>query len=487
MRSVTTAPGQGAGSRSTGRLTRDVALVPVLGFCLLVGTSSYLMVFTLMGQIGTSLHASRAALDWITIATVITGTVSAALFPALGSVLGQRMLMTATMACLAGGSLISAIAPDTGMLIVGRIIAAPGFAAGSLAIAIAAEQRSGPSLPKAFGIITAFEGAAAGIGFVLGGAVEDAADASWRAVFLAVVTLSVIAGILAAATVPGGARTALRADILGALLLVAGLTAVLLPFSEGTSWGWTSPRVAALFAVAVLLLAAWVVSALTTSDPLIRLRILTRPGVAGGVLLFLITAGVVGIVNITVPAFLEAPPASGYGGAASVLQSGVDLLPFAAAITAAGYVSGRLTRRLSPSVIAIVTLCLEALGLVLLAGLHHTAAQVVILVALVGAGHGGTLAAEYVLLTRAVRPAEAGPAAGLGSAVAGISGAVATAAITPVLVIRLVRVGQAMLPAAAGYSHAWLCGAALAAAGAIVTAFLARKARGPAGQLPADG
>jgi len=81
MRSVTTAPGQGAGSRSTGRLTRDVALVPVLGFCLLVGTSSYLMVFTLMGQMGTSLHASRAALDWITIATVITGTVSAARFP----------------------------------------------------------------------------------------------------------------------------------------------------------------------------------------------------------------------------------------------------------------------------------------------------------------------------------------------------------------------------------------------------------------------
>ena len=164
-----------------------------------------------------------------------------------------------------------------------------------------------------------------------------------------------------------------------------------------------------------------------------------RPGVAGGVLLSFVTAGVVGIVNITVPAFLEAPRASGYGGAASVLQSGIDLLPFAAANTAAGYVSGRLTRRLSPSVIAIVTLCLESLGLALLAGLHHTATQVVILVAVVGAGHGGTLAAEYVLLTLAARPAEAGPAAGLGSAAAGVSGAVATAAITPVLMMRLVQ------------------------------------------------
>jgi len=35
--------------------------------------------------------------------------------------------MTATMACLAGGSLISAIAPDAGMLIVGRIMRHQGL------------------------------------------------------------------------------------------------------------------------------------------------------------------------------------------------------------------------------------------------------------------------------------------------------------------------------------------------------------------------
>ena len=73
--------------------------MPVLGLCLLVATTAYLMVFTLLGQIGATLGASRTALDWITIATVIVGTVSAALMPVLGAVLGERRLMVISMGC----------------------------------------------------------------------------------------------------------------------------------------------------------------------------------------------------------------------------------------------------------------------------------------------------------------------------------------------------------------------------------------------------
>jgi MFS family permease len=104
-------------------------LVPVLGLCMLVGTAAYLMVFTMLGQIGASLHASGPLVNWMVTATIITGTVSAALFPAIGSVIGQRRLMTAALACLALGSLISAIVR---------------------------EHRSGPSLPAAMGVIAAF-------------------------------------------------------------------------------------------------------------------------------------------------------------------------------------------------------------------------------------------------------------------------------------------------------------------------------------------
>ena len=344
---------------------RDRTLVPVLGLCLLVATTAYLMVFTLLGQIGATLGASRTALDWITIATVIVGTVSSALMPALGAVLGERRLMVISMGCLAAGSLASALAPDVAVLLVGRVVAAPGLAAAALSIAIVRERRSGPGLARALGVIAAFEGAAAGTGFALGGVVEEAARADWRAVFLAMAAISAVAAAVAAVTVPDGPVAAGPAapgnagavgeergppevavhrhlDLGGAVLLAGGLTAGLLAITEGAAWGWTSARTAGLIAAAVTLLAVWAVSALRAADPLVRLQVLARPGVAVGAAFILVTACTVGIVNLTVPSFLEAPPTAGYGDGASVLTAGLDMLPFAVAITLAGYLAGRL-------------------------------------------------------------------------------------------------------------------------------------------------
>lgn len=466
---------------------RDRCLVPVLGVCLLVATTAYLMVFTLLGQIGESLHASAATLSWITIAAVVTGTVSSALLPALGSVVGQRRLMAGSLGCLAVGSALSALAPDAGVVIAGRVIASLGLAAAALSIAIVREHRSGPGLARALGGIAAFEGVAAATGFALGGVVEAAARSDWRAVFLAMAALAAVAAVLAAVVIPGGqARGAAsviasrrRVDVAGALLLAFGLAAVLLPVTEGNTWGWASPRVVILLAVAGILLAAWAVTAVRSADPLVRLRILTRPGVAAGVLLFLLTAATVGIVNLTVPSFLEAPSAAGYGAGASVLRAGLDMLPFAAAITAAGYLAGRLAQRVRPQAIAVAGLLVEAFALGLLAGFHHGQEQVITLVAIFGVGHGALVAAEFIAITGAVHPAEAGAASGLGSAVSGISGAVATAVITAVLAGRLIRAGHESLPAAGGYAHAWLCGAALAAVGAALTTAAAIRSTGP--------
>jgi MFS family permease len=497
-----------------GAARRDRLLVPVAGLCLLIGTAAYLMVFTMLGQIAAALNVSGTLLGWIVIATIITGTLSAALFPALGAVVGQRRLMLAAMGLLAAGSVISAIAPDGAVLLAGRIVAAPGFAASALSIAIVREQRSGPGLARSFGVIAAFAGVAAGVGFALGGAVEQAAPGDWRAVFAVMAAASAIVGLLAAAAIParspgraGAARRvdvataaiparspgradaprrvdvpdgARRVDVPGALLLAGGLVAALLPITQGASWGWSSWRVTGLLAVAVVLLAAWAATALRRPDPLVRLGVLALPGVADGTVLFVVTAATVGIVNLTVPPFLEAPPAAGYGGGASVLDAGLDLLPFALAITVSGYLAGRLARRVSPRLIAVVTLGCEAVALGLLAAPRPATATVVILIALFGIGHGGTLAVEYVLLTGAVPSPEAGGATGLAVAAGGISGAVASAVTTALLAATLVRAGPATLPAAADYGHGWLCGAAVATAGAAYTwsrAVRARRAR----------
>ncbi len=459
---------------------RDRMLLPVVSLCLLVATTAFLMVFTLLGQIGVSLHASRSALNWITIATVIVGTISTALFPALGSVLGQRRLMVISMACLAVGSATSAVAPDSAILIAGRAIAAAGLAAAVLSVAIVRERRSGHLLVRALAIIAAVQGAAAGTGFVLGGAVEDTVRADWRAVFWAMAVLAGLTAAAAAAVIPRDHLRAVgRIDVTGAAALGGGLVTAVLPVTEGATWGWTSWRVIGLFAAAVVLLAAWARGALRSAEPVVELRVLARPGVGAGAAIFLITAGTVGVINSTIPSFLQAPAAAGYGDGTSVLGSGLAMVPFAAVITVSAYLTGRLVRRVSPRACAIASLGCEALALGLLAGFHHSAGQVVALVALFGAGHGGALASEYILITRSVRPGEAGTAVSVGGALSGIGGAVAVAAITPVLVSRLVAVGPVLLPAAAGYARAWLFGAVFAVAGIIVLVLLPSAGSGP--------
>ena len=258
---------------------RDKRLVPVLGMCLLVGTAAYLMVFTMLGQIAAALDVPGTLLGWIVIATIITGTLSAVLFPALSAVIGQRRLMLAAMGCLAVGSVVSALAPDGATLLVGRVIAAPGFAAASLSIAVVREYRSGQGLARSFGVLSGFAGVAAGAGFTLGGAVEEAGHGDWRSAFAAIAVMSAAAGILAAAVIPVGTRLSPRVDIPGALLLTGGLVTALVPITEGAAWGWTSWRVIVLLAIAVVLLAAWAVTAVRLANPLVRLSLIAIPGV----------------------------------------------------------------------------------------------------------------------------------------------------------------------------------------------------------------
>jgi MFS family permease len=448
--------------------------------CVLVGTAAYLMVFTMLGQIAAALDVPRTLLGWIVIATIITGTLSAALFPAFGSVIGQRRLMLAAMGCLAVGSVVSAAAPDGVTLLVGRVIAAPGFAASSLSIAVVREYRSGQRLGRSFGVLSAFAGVAAGVGFTLGGAVEEAGRGDWRSAFAAIAAISAIAGILAAAAIPTGTRLWRRVDVPGALLLTGGLVTALIPITQGTAWGWTSWRVTVPLATAVVLLTAWAVTAVRLANPLVRLNVIAIPAVAGGTVLFLTTAATAAIINLTVPSFLQAPVATGYGASASVLEAGLYLLPFALAITVAGLTAGRLARRVPARLIAVAALGCEALPLGVLAGFHHGTAAVVILIAVFGIGHGAALSAEYLLLTGTVPPGAAGAAVGLATAVDGISGSAASAVTTALLATGLVRAGAVLLPSAGDYAHAWGFGAAVAAAGAMAVAAVTYTGRGRA-------
>jgi MFS family permease len=467
-------PGSGpAGLRSRS----DRLLLLVLALGVLLAFASALMVFTLFGQIGASLHLSRAALNWLAIVSAIVGAVGSGLFPAIGSIIGQRRTLVLAMGCLALGSLLSAVAPGFWLLILGRVVASFGGAAAIVGVALAREQRPGPALPRALGVIGAAEGAAAGVGFGLGGTIEAFAGDDWRAVFWVMALLAALVTALMAAVLPKAAsRVVRRLDLTGALLLVAGLVALLLPVTQGGNWGWSSAGVIALFAAAAILLGSWVWRELAIREPIIALRVLGRRPVLAGCAVATVVGATVGLFNVTVPAFLATARSAGYGLAESVLGSGLALVPFSLAIATAALLSGIIIARLGLAATAAAGFLAEAAGLGLLGLFHGSALQVILLAACFGAGHGTLLPAMYTLISD-VPADEVGGSAAIAGSLSSIGSAVVTAAVTAVLVSRTVTSNGAVVPAVTGYRASWALGAGLAGIGVVIAAVFGRTGR----------
>ena len=140
------------------------------------------------------------------------------------------------------------------MLIAFRLVQAAGAALltpTSLSIVLASyppQRRSG-----AVRAWTATGGVAAAFGPVIGGLLVAA---SWRWVFLVNVPIGIaalVAGWRRLPDVPG--HPVPRPDVLGAILVTAGVGALTLGLTRAGDWGWGSVRTAGVLAVSVVLLA----------------------------------------------------------------------------------------------------------------------------------------------------------------------------------------------------------------------------------------
>src|SRR3954469_10766736 len=200
--------------------------------------------------------ASLAGLSWVLNAYAIV--FAALLVPAgrWADRTGRKRAFLGGMAVFTAASAACAAAPSVGVLVGARVVQASGAAVlmpASLGLLL-------PEFPPekrglAIGLWAAVGGTAAAAGPVLGGLLVEL---SWRWVFL--VNLPVgVAAIVAGARVLREIREegAERPDVVGAGLLTGGVATLIAAIVEGPDWGWSDPRVVALFAAAVVLLGAF--------------------------------------------------------------------------------------------------------------------------------------------------------------------------------------------------------------------------------------
>src|SRR4051794_27066068 len=198
-------------------------------------------------------------LAWVVTAYLLGATVSMPLWGRASDLFGRKRLFQAAIVVFLAGSALSGTAQSLGELIGFRAL--QGLGAGglmTLAMAIVGEIVEPRERGRYQGYIQMVFVVASVAGPLLGGVFVD--QLSWRWVFY--VNLPI--GALALAVITTSlhlpvARTPVRIDYLGAALLAAGLTCILLVTTwGGQQYAWDSAEILGLAAAAVALLVAFV-------------------------------------------------------------------------------------------------------------------------------------------------------------------------------------------------------------------------------------
>jgi MFS family permease len=365
------------------------------------------------------------------------------------------------------------------------VISGAGGALFPLSFAIIRDEFPPEKVKVGIGLLSAVWGIGGGFGIVLSGVIVD--HFSWRWLFI-IGAIGVAASVvLVHRYVPESPiKTPSRVDVPGAILLSAGLIALLLALSEGESWGWTGGRILGLFGAALVLLLVWGLVELRVPEPLIDMRVLAyRP-----VLFTNLTAMISGFAMfgtfVLIPNFVETPrglPASlarlvDYGFDASATKAGLYLLPSSIVLLFAGPVGGILGRRLGFKWPLSLGMLLIAAASASFAVFHDHPWEVLAAMPLLGAGVGFAFAAMATLIVESVRPEETGVATGMNTVmrtVGGVIGGQVGAALLTAYTVDHTRV-----PSVTGYEVTFAVSAAAALVGAMLAVLVTTRRPRPA-------
>lgn len=397
---------------------------------------------------------------------------AAALLPAgaLADDRGRRTLFCWGLLLVGAGGIVAAAAPTSAVFLAGRLLAGVGGAA-ALASALGLIGHvfpAGPERSRAAAVWGASVGAGTGVGGLLAVALDH--GTGWR------VTYGVIAGL--AAVVAVGARLLLpesaaavrrRPDVLGALLLAAGLSSVLAGLVQSRS-GWGSAGTLLPVGAGLVLVALFVAVEARVAEPMIDLALFRVPGFTAATVGAVITGAAVIGVSSYVP---------------TVLQSGLGDSLFAATLlilvwSVAGTVTALAARRLSGvdgRLLLAGGLAVSAVGLAALAVLNPGTPGAHLLPGLfvLGVGYGAANAALGREAVAHVPAARAAMGSGANNTARYVGAAVGVTLV--VLVAAAPGTGPAALTT--GWNHAALAAAATALLGAGLVASIRPRRRTP--------
>jgi EmrB/QacA subfamily drug resistance transporter len=421
-----------------GQRTNPNVILAVLSLAGLAYAVLSSAVIPALPTIRHDLHTTETEVTWLLTGFLLSASVGTAIIGRLGDMYGKERLLLWTLLVLAAGTLLSAVSNSLALVIVGRVVQGMGGGIFPLAFAIARDEFPPERVAGSIGLMSSILGVGGGIGIVAGGLIVE--HLSWHWLFWLPLVITLLAAVCTQRFIPESPiRVPGRVNWLAALLLSVSMCCVLIAISKATTWGWGSLKTVGLFGVGLLICVGWIVVELRSREPLIDMAMMRIRGVwTTNLAAFLLGAGLYSTF-IVFPQFAQLPKSTGFGFGASVVLSGLYLLPGALGMAALGTVAGKVANRYGSRLALLAGTALTALSFAWLAAVHGHPYDMLISASFLGVGMGLAFAALGNLVVQAVPQEQTGVASGMNTVMRTLGGALGGQIAATLIVDNTVR------------------------------------------------
>ncbi|MFI6826374.1 MFS transporter [Kribbella sp. NPDC050241] len=376
------------------------------------------------------LDASTSQLQWM--ANSYNLVLAALLLPAglLGDRFGRRKIIAIALTLFGAASLACALSDSAGQLIGARAFLGVG-AAMIVPVALSLITVLFPTeveRKKAIGFFVVANSIGMPVGPIVGGLLLD--HAGWQWIFYLNVPIALIAAIAVSLLVPetrSSRRPAI--DWLGILLSSTGLASLVYGVTKAGETSWTDGTTVLFLALAVVLLAVFLLWQRRNSDPLIELRLFGEKVFTGGAVLLTVSVFAIFGLLFTMPQYFQ-----GINGS-DALHTGLKLLPFIGGMTVGAKLAEPVEAKVGTRLVVMAGFLVMAAGFLLGAftdlgtGYGYTAIWFVV----VGFGLGCSMPQAMNAALGVLDPERAGTGSALLQAFRQVGGTVGVAVLGTVL------------------------------------------------------
>ena len=464
------AEGVDLGARGpAGRREHALLLVPTL-----VTSGALMAVVSSLGApliptLARADHVSLSTGEWLLTITLLVGALVTPVMGRLADGPRQRDVILFALACVVTGCVVAAVSDNFAQLVIGRGLQGVGLGILPVAMAIARRHLPVDKSRRTIATLSVTTAIGVGLGYPITGLITQAwgfRAAYWFGAIAVAGALTLAAFVLP----PRSEVASRRLDTVGAAMLSAVVIGLSVVLSEGGGWGWTSARTLGILTASLVLLGVWIPYELRFADPLVDLRqVRHRSVLTADVSGFFISIAMYIFLPVLV-IFVQVPVARGYGFGASIVVSGLVLVPLSLCSFLASQVLTVYERRFGPRSMIPLGSMVFAAAAAFFALEHRALWEAFVTAALAGLAIGFTTGAMPGFIVRAVARTETGSATGFYQVVRSI-GLTLGSAVSAAVLMAHTRPGQS-LPDVGGFRETLLIAAGICVATAIISFLL---------------